>query len=152
MHRAHLATASPHGRRGRFLRLGLARHGRRIGATAVCAVLLGAAGCGAPGSGDPGGARDESAADRMGCLAPSEPFDRDEARERARALLGLPESQVPESGTVRIARRGDERRALTMELRPGRCNVELDDDGANRFRVTRVSVEVPPGEEALVVD
>lgn len=92
------------------------------------------------------------AADGTGCLAASDPFDRDEARERARSLLGLAEDRIPESRTVRIARRGDDHLALTMDLRPGRCNVELDDDGANGFRVTRVEVEVPPGENALVVE
>lgn len=101
----------------------------------------------------PAGPRGETdAADSTSCLAASDPFDRDEARERARSLLGLREDQIPESRTVRIARRGDDHPALRMDLRPGRCNVELDADGANRFRVTRVEVEVPAGEDALVVE
>lgn len=101
----------------------------------------------------PAGPSGESdAADSTGCLAASDPFDRDEARRRARSLLGLTEDRIPESRTVRIARRGDDHLALRMDLRPGRCNVELDAGGAGGFRVTRVEVEVPPGEDALVVE
>lgn len=79
-------------------------------------------------------------------------FDRDEARERAEALLGLAEDELPDSGDVRVIRRGDERPPVTMDLRIGRRNVELDPDGSGTFRVVLVQVEVPDEEPPLVVE
>lgn len=78
-------------------------------------------------------------------------YDREESRQRATALLGVHEDDVEESAALRIVRRGDEHFAVTMDLRPGRLNVELDerDDG---FVVTRVVVETADGEDPLVVE
>ena len=75
----------------------------------------------------------------------------DTGGERAESLLGRSEDAVEESATVRIMRRGDEQLLGTMDLRPGRLNLELDEvDG--EYRVTRVVVEVPDGEDELVVE
>lgn len=79
-------------------------------------------------------------------------FDRDRSREDAERLLGLDEADVTETPERRIVRRGDEHFAVTMDLRPGRQNVELDDDGSGTYVVTRVVVEVPDGEDPLVVE
>ena len=77
--------------------------------------------------------------------------DRDEREAAAQSLLGAPEAEVDESAEVRIVRRGDEESPVTMDLRPGRLSVELDEvDGT--FRVTRVVVEVPDGQDPLVVE
>lgn len=79
-------------------------------------------------------------------------FVREDARERAMTLLGVPEDDIEESEMVRIVRRGDEDLPVTMDLRPGRLNLELDDDGTGTYEVTRVLVEVPDGAEPLVVE
>jgi hypothetical protein len=85
--------------------------------------------------------------------APAFPgFDRERERGEAQALIGVPESQLTERAELRIVRRGDESRPVTMDLRPGRKNVELDDDGSGRYVVTRVVVEVPDGQEPLVAE
>lgn len=77
-------------------------------------------------------------------------FDRDDALEQAETLLGTPEQDVEEDAETRIVRRGDEDFPGTMDLRPGRQNVELDEvDGS--VVVTRVSVEVPDGEDPIDV-
>ena len=79
-------------------------------------------------------------------------FDRDAAEAGARALLGIPEDEIEEDAETRIMRRGDEEMVGTMDLRPGRRNLELDDDGTGTYVVTRVVVEVPDGEDPLVVE
>lgn len=66
--------------------------------------------------------------------------------------MGLPEEAIEEDAETRVVRRGDETLPGTMDLRPGRRNVELDDDGTGTFVVTRVTVEVPDGEDPLVVE
>ncbi|MEX2627152.1 MAG: hypothetical protein WD225_09715 [Ilumatobacteraceae bacterium] len=81
-----------------------------------------------------------------------ESFVREDARERAMTWLGRAEDEIVESEMVRIARRGDEELPVTMDLRPGRLNLELDDDGTGTFTVTRVIVEVPDGEDPLVLE
>ena len=99
---------------------------------------------------DPGGGAIEEPGE-----VPPEPwpgFDREASRTEAEALLGLPEDEVEESSELRVVRRGDERFIVTMDLRPGRKNVELDDDGTGTYVVTRVVVEVPDGEDDLVVE
>jgi hypothetical protein len=72
------------------------------------------------------------------------------AVRRAASLLGSHEADVPED--VRIARRGDEDFALTMDLVPGRLNVELDADDDGQYVVTAVSVETEDGSETVTVE
>lgn len=88
-------------------------------------------------------------------IPPTEPddvFDREAAEARARELLGLPESEVEEGPMQRIVRRGEEEFMVTMDLQPGRMNLELDDDGTGTYVVTRVVVETPGDEDPLVVE
>lgn len=88
-------------------------------------------------------------------IPPTEPddaFDREAAEARARELLGLPESEVEEGPMQRVVRRGEEDFMVTMDLQPGRMNLELDDDGTGTYVVTRVTVETPDGEDPLVVE
>lgn len=121
----------------------------------VAAVL---AACGDTGSdGQPTDEPDEQSTNpddvdnEAGDFPPSDPgFDRDAATERAEALLGTPEGELDENPELRIVRRGDEEFPGTMDLRPGRNNLELDEvDGA--MVVTRVVVEVPDGEDPIDV-
>lgn len=79
-------------------------------------------------------------------------FDREQPRARAEAVLGTSEADLEEGRDLRIVRRGEESRPVTMDLRPGRLNVELDDDGTGTFVVTRVVVEVPEGEMPIEVE
>ena len=72
------------------------------------------------------------------------------ALRRAASLLGTPEGDVPDD--VRIARVGDEEFALTMDLVPGRLNVELDANDAGEYVVTAVAVETEDGSELVTVD
>jgi hypothetical protein len=72
------------------------------------------------------------------------------AVRRAASLLGTPEGDVPDD--VRIARRGEEAFALTMDLVPGRLNVELDANDDGDYVVTAVSVETEDGSELVTVD
>jgi hypothetical protein len=67
----------------------------------------------------------------------------------AEQLLGLPEDEVEEDERTRITRRGDEQLPGTMDLRPGRRNLELDDDGTGTYVVTRVVIELE-GEDIVV--
>lgn len=88
-------------------------------------------------------------------IPPTEPddaFDREAAEARAREFLGLPESEVEEGPMQRIVRRGEEEFRVTMDLQPGRMNLELDDDGTGTYVVTRVTVETPEDEDPLVVE
>jgi hypothetical protein len=71
-------------------------------------------------------------------------FQLDVVRAEAEALLGMNEDDLEPSQMLRIVRRGEERLAATMDLRPGRMNVELDDH-AGAYVVTRVLVETPDG-------
>lgn len=73
-------------------------------------------------------------------------FDEEVSLDRARSYLGVAETDVEESSMVRIMRRGDEFFAGTMDLRPGRFNLELDEDDDGVYRVTRVLVETMDGE------
>lgn len=75
-----------------------------------------------------------------------ENFDRDVARANAEALIGVAEDDVVTSPMRRVVRRGDEHFAVTMDLRPGRENLELDDDGTGTFVVTKVVIEVLDGD------
>ena len=79
-------------------------------------------------------------------------FDRDGSRELAESYLDVPEDEIAESGMVRVVRRGDEDFMVTMDLRPGRLNLELDDDGSGTYVVTRVKVETPDGQDPLIVE
>jgi hypothetical protein len=80
-------------------------------------------------------------------------FDRDAARAEAEALLGTPEDEFEETPDRRIVRRGDEEFIVTMDLRPGRQNLELDDEGTGTYVVTRVVVETPEGgDDNLVIE
>jgi hypothetical protein len=77
-------------------------------------------------------------------------FDAAEREAAARALLGVSEDQLEEGPALRVVRRGEEQLPGTMDLRPGRLNVELDDDGSGTYVVTRVVIEVPDGESIVV--
>ncbi len=79
-------------------------------------------------------------------------FDREAHRAAAEALLGVAEDALEPAPNLRIARRGDERFALTMDLRPGRRNVELDEQPGGGYAVTRVIVETPDGSDSIVVE
>ena len=68
------------------------------------------------------------------------------AREQARELLGVHEDDLPDD--ARIGRRGEESFAVTMDLRPGRRTVELDDTG-DGFHVVTVTLETPEGTEVF---
>lgn len=83
--------------------------------------------------------------------APSPPeeaggFDEEASLERARSYLGVAEADVEESVMVRVLRRGDASFPGTLDLRPGRFNLELDEDDDGVYRVTRVLVETEDGE------
>jgi len=95
--------------------------------------------------------------DELATEAPAPPpedleadFDQDAARDNARALLGLPEHSFEEAPMRRIVRRGDEHFVVTMDLRPGRQNVELDDDGSGTYVVTKVVIETMDGDNIVV--
>ncbi|MFA9446780.1 hypothetical protein [Egicoccus sp. AB-alg6-2] len=75
-----------------------------------------------------------------------ETFDLDAARRDAESLLGATEEDLEIWGDVRIERKGDEEFMLTMDLMPGRKNVQLDEDADGVYRVTHVSLELPDGE------
>ncbi len=71
-------------------------------------------------------------------------FQLDVIRAEAENLLGMNEDELEPSPMLRITRRGDERFPGTMDLVPGRMNVELDNHGGS-YLVTRVVVETPDG-------
>lgn len=77
-------------------------------------------------------------------------FDPERSRELAEEYLGVAEEEVEETGMVRILRRGGERFAGTMDLRPGRLNLELDEDDDGVYRISRVVVETEEGEDIVV--
>lgn len=74
-------------------------------------------------------------------------FDSEQARENARAQLGLAEAEL--APDVRISRRGDEQMFLTEDYQLGRLTVELDPDPDGTFVVTKVTVELPEGPETF---
>lgn len=107
----------------------------------AAALTLGLAACGASGDAD--------------AAAPTPPdpdatFDADVSRALAEGYLGVAESDVTEAPLVRITRRGDEQLPVTMDLREGRLNLELDADDDGTYRVTRVVVETDQGEDIVV--
>lgn len=69
---------------------------------------------------------------------------------RAEQLLGVAEDELDTGADLRVVRRGDEQFMVTMDVRPGRLNVELDPDGEGVFRVTRVEIET--GDAPIVVE
>jgi hypothetical protein len=77
-------------------------------------------------------------------------FPTDEAREEARGVLGMNESDLPDD--VRIRRRGDEEFALTEDYVLGRVTVELDDTDGSGYRVTSLVVELPDGPETFELE
>lgn len=79
-------------------------------------------------------------------------YEREEAEARARAVLGRSEEEVETSTAARLVRRGEEHFVVTMDLRPGRLNIELDEDADGTYVVTRVVVETPDGEDPLVIE
>jgi hypothetical protein len=108
---------------------------------ALAAVLL--AGCGG------------TAADSQEVSAPpppdaNEPFDPEASEELAEQWLGVAEEDIEETEMLRIARRGEEFFPATMDLRPGRFNVELDEDEDGTYRVTRIIIESDQGESIVV--
>ena len=120
---------------------------------ALAAVALAMTACGAdtvtdpevPVSSEPGeDVGDDTTDDEFGA-----DVDADAAREEARAVLGMPEEDLPED--VRISRRGDESFMLTEDYVLGRLTVELDDDG-DGYRVTSVVVELPDGPETFELE
>ncbi len=128
------------------------RHSAGRGAALLAAGLLATVlvACGADDAvefgGDPGGGAPTAPE------APEEAdgFDPERSRELAEGYLGVAEEDVEETMMVRILRRGEERFAGTMDLRPGRFNLELDADEDGVYRVSRVVVETAEGEDLVV--
>lgn len=116
-------------------------------ATALIAVLLLAGLLAACGTGDPEPAAPEVPGDEQG-------FDPEASPDQARSFLGVSEDDVEAAITdttmVRIMRRGDEQLAGTMDLRPGRLNLELDPDEDGTYRVTRIVVETEDGADLVI--
>lgn len=115
----------------------------------LLAVVLAACGSSADDVGD----ADETAGPPQ-VPSDTEAFDPDRSREQAESFLGVAEAEVEEaiadSGMARIVRRGDEQMAVTMDLRIGRLNIELDADDDGVYRVTRVVVETDDGPDIVV--
>ena len=118
---------------------------RRVAAGLVAALLLVA--CGAAEEGEP---VSEPAPEGPEVPQEEDGFDRERSRELAEGYLGVAEEDVEETVMVRILRRGDEQFAGTMDIRPGRFNLELDPDEDGVYRVTRVVVETEEGEDLVV--
>jgi len=79
-----------------------------------------------------------------------EPFDAEASRELAERWLGVAEEDIEETVMLRISRRGEEFFPGTLELRPGRFNVELDEDDQGIYRITRIVIETEEGESLVV--
>ena len=124
----------------------MSRLDRRMLAPLVSVVLAAVlvAGCG--GAAEDGG--------EAGSVPPppdvDEPFDPEASRELAERWLGVAEEDVEETELLRIARRGEEFFPGTLDLRPGRFNVELDEDDDGVYRVTRIIIENDQGESLVV--
>jgi hypothetical protein len=110
-------------------------------AGALAAVLV--AGCG-------GTAADGDEASVPPPPDADEPFDPEASEELAEQWLGVAEDDIEETEMLRIARRGEEFLPATMDLRPGRFNVELDEDEDGVYRVTRIIIENDQGESIVV--
>lgn len=78
------------------------------------------------------------------------PFDPEASQDLAERWLGVAEQDVEETVMLRIARRGEEFFPGTMDLRPGRFNVELDEDDQGTYRVTRIVIETEEGASLVV--
>lgn len=103
-----------------------------------------------PGSDEP--APDQPVSEEPASEEPAEggdEFPTEQAREEARALLGMNEADLPDD--VRIARRGDEQFMLTEDYVLGRRTVELDDTDGSGHRVVAVTVELPDGPETYLL-
>jgi hypothetical protein len=119
----------------------------------VAALLLTACGTTEVTGPEPAGRPDDAAEQDGAEQDGAEDFDRETARAEAEALLGTPEDDIEETPDRRIVRRGDEEFIVTMDLRPGRQNLELDDDGTGTHVVTRIVVETPEGgDDNLVIE
>jgi hypothetical protein len=124
------------------------RHPLLTTCTVAAALLLAACGTGEVPTPEPAGQPGDAAAQDG-----TDGFDRDAASAEAEALLGTPEEEIEESPDRRIVRRGDEEFIVTMDLRPGRQNLELNDDGTGTYVVTRIVVETPEGgDDNLVIE
>lgn len=81
-------------------------------------------------------------------------FDPEASPAQARSFLGVSEDEVDaaiaDTVMVRIMRRGDEQFAGTMDLRPGRLNLELDPDEDGTYRVSRVVIETEDGSDLVI--
>src|ERR1019366_4944608 len=85
-----------------------------------------------------------SSASSCSTCRPGAPMDDDAAvgaEALALRLIGLPESEAlalvaREGGDMRVARRDDQRMALTMDYRPGRITVEVEEGRTVRAEVT----------------
>lgn len=78
------------------------------------------------------------------------PFDPEASRELAEQWLGVAEEDIEETEMLRIARRGEESFPATMDLRPGRFNLELDEADDGVYRVSRIIVENDQGASLVV--
>jgi hypothetical protein len=92
----------------------------------------------------------EGAADVPPPPPEDEPFDAEASRELAERWIGVAEEDLEETVMFRLARRGEEFFPGTMDLRPGRFNVELDEDDQGVYRVTRIVIETEEGESLVV--
>lgn len=105
------------------------------------------------GGGDPAPTTTPDAADPQ-VPGDEQGFDEELSPAQARSFLGVSEDDVEvataDTVMVRILRRGDEQFAGTMDLRPGRLNLELDPDEDGTFRVSRVVVETEDGADLVI--
>lgn len=124
----------------------------------LLAVALGACGSAAEDADDAADVGDaaptEDVAGPPQVPSDTQDFDPERSREQAESFLGVAEDEVEEaiadSIMARIMRRGDEQLFGTMDLRPGRLNIELDPDDEGVYRVTRVVVETTDGSDIVV--
>lgn len=126
---------------------------RRMALALTAIIAVSAVACTTSANDDGASPNDEAAAPAEPAPPPEElgeDFDRDAARANAQTLIGLPEDAFEEAPMRRIVRRGDEHFTVTMDLRPGRQNVELDDDGTGTYVVTKVVIETMDGDHIEV--
>ena len=124
----------------RTVRHSLARTAVAAMVAAVLTVVV--AGCGGADDGEAGSVPPPPDADA--------PFDPEASRDLAERWLGVAEEDIEETEMLRIARRGEEFFPATLDLRPGRFNLELDEDDDGVYRVTRILIESDEGD--LVVE